>query len=88
MTSHNKPTTPAPRERSKDVILPEPTSRPKNRKEMMTMDIQMECRNCGQVKFADLDEMIEVLIETCDNDSVYAGFFCKDCADDLLDDNF
>lgn len=52
------------------------------------MDIQMECKNCGQVRLANLDEMIRVLIETCDNDSLYAGFFCQDCADELLDDDF
>jgi hypothetical protein len=52
------------------------------------MDIQMECKNCGQVRLANLDEMIRVLIDTCDNDSVYAGFFCQDCADELLDDDF
>ncbi len=52
------------------------------------MDIKMECKNCGQVRLADLDEMIKVLIDTCDNDSIYAGFFCQDCADELLDDDF
>ncbi|QGG47405.1 hypothetical protein FTV88_1258 [Heliorestis convoluta] len=52
------------------------------------MDIQMECKNCGQARLADLDEMIRILIDTSKNKSVYAGFFCKDCADELLDEDF
>jgi putative DNA primase/helicase len=44
------------------------------------MDIQMECKNCGQVRLANLDEMIRVLIDTCDNDSVYKVYkaWCVD----------
>ena len=52
------------------------------------MDIKMECKNCRQVRLADLDEMIKVLIETYDSDSNYAGFFCQDCAEELLDEDF
>lgn len=52
------------------------------------MDIQMECKNCGQVRLADLDEMIRILMETAENASVYSGFFCQDCADELLDEDF
>jgi hypothetical protein len=52
------------------------------------MDIQMECKNCGQVRFANLEEMIRILIETVEDDSVYGGFFCQDCSDELLDDDF
>lgn len=52
------------------------------------MDIQMECKNCGQVRSGNLDEMIRVLMDTAENDSVYAGFFCQDCADELLDEDF
>lgn len=52
------------------------------------MDIQMECKNCGQVRFADLEKIIKILIDTVEDDSVYAGFFCQDCADELLDEDF
>lgn len=31
------------------------------------MDIQMECKNCGQVRLANLDEMIRVLIRLLKN---------------------
>lgn len=53
----------------------------------MYMDIKMECRNCGQMRIASLEEMIKVLIETVEADSVYAGFFCRECADEILGDD-
>ena len=59
----------------------------KNQRGMMYMDIKMECRNCGQMRIANLEEIIKVLIETVEADSVYAGFFCRECADEILGDD-
>lgn len=54
----------------------------------MYMDIKMECKNCGEMRIAKLEGMIKAFIETVEADSVYAGFFCQDCAEELLGDDF
>ena len=51
------------------------------------MNIQMECKHCGQVRPADMDQMMSLLIDTAHNQSVYAGFFCEDCAEELLEED-
>lgn len=53
---------------------------------MIHMDIQIECKHCGKVHLTKLKEIIKVLIETCENDSIYAGFLCNVCADELTED--
>lgn len=50
------------------------------------MQIQMECKNCGKLSVTDLGNFISTLIDTAEMDSVYSGYFCCDCAEDLFDD--
>jgi hypothetical protein len=50
------------------------------------MQIQMECKNCGQLCVTDLGFIISTIIDTAESDSVYAGYFCRECADELFDD--
>ena len=50
------------------------------------MDIQIECKHCGKVHLTKLYEIFKVLIETCENSSIYAGFLCYVCADELTED--
>lgn len=52
------------------------------------MDIKMECKNCGEMRITKLEETIKAFIETVEADSVYAGFLCQDCADEILGDDF
>jgi len=54
----------------------------------MYMDIKVECKSCGQMRITKLEGMIKSLLETVAADSVYAGFFCKECADEILGDDF
>lgn len=50
------------------------------------MQIQIECRNCGQLCEADFGFVISAMIDTIEADSVYAGYFCRECADELFDE--
>lgn len=50
------------------------------------MQIQMECKNCGKHCVADLGNFISTLIDTAEMDSVYSGYFCSECAEDLFED--
>ena len=52
------------------------------------MDIKIECKNCSKVLKADLDGIIKALHDSVEKDSIYGGFLCKDCADELLDENY
>ncbi len=50
------------------------------------MQIQMECKNCGQMCVTDLGIVVAAMIDTIDNDSVYGGYFCRECAEDMFDE--
>jgi len=59
----------------------------KNRKEMIFMDIKIECKNCDHVATVDVNGLIKSMHDSIDNDSIYAGFLCKKCADELFDED-
>lgn len=52
------------------------------------MDIQIECNNCGFVAVIDVAGVFKSMLESIENDSVYAGFLCENCADEILDENY
>lgn len=51
------------------------------------MDIKIECKNCDHVATVDVNGLIKSMHDSIDNDSIYAGFLCKKCADELFDEN-
>jgi DNA-directed RNA polymerase subunit RPC12/RpoP len=50
------------------------------------MQIQLECKNCGKLCVTDLGYFISTLIDTAEMDSVYSGYFCSECAEELFED--
>lgn len=48
------------------------------------MQIQIECRKCGKLCVTDLGPVMAAMIDASNSDSVYGGYFCKECADELL----
>ncbi len=58
----------------------------KDLEEVTRMQIQMECKNCGKLCVTDLGNFISTLIDTAEMDSVYSGYFCSECAEDLFED--
>lgn len=51
------------------------------------MDIKIECKNCGEYRLVDVNRIIKSMHDSIDNDSIYAGFLCKTCADELFDED-
>ena len=58
----------------------------KDLEEVSRMQIQMECKNCGKLCVTDLGNFISTLIDTAEMDSVYSGYFCIECAEELFED--
>jgi len=51
------------------------------------MDIQIECKNCGHIATIDVNVLIQAMLESIEKDSIYAGFLCKECAEELIEED-
>ena len=44
------------------------------------MKIAVECSNCKKATQVDVYSLIKTLLDCADNQSIYSGFLCEDCA--------
>lgn len=51
------------------------------------MNIQIECKNCGHIATINVNALIKAMLESIENDSIYAGFLCKECAKELIEED-
>lgn len=50
------------------------------------MKMKIECNKCGKVLEAEIDGIIRTMLECAERDSIYGGFCCEDCAEDMDDE--
>ena len=50
------------------------------------MKMKIECNKCRKVLEAEIDGIIRTMLECAERDSIYGGFCCEDCAEDMDDE--
>mgnify|MGYP003591550423 FL=1 len=50
------------------------------------MKILIECAHCSNVITADVDGIIRTLLECAERESIYGGFCCQKCAEEMDDE--
>ena len=47
------------------------------------MKMLIECSNCSKTLEADVDGIIRTMLDCAENESIYSGFLCEDCAEGM-----
>ena len=50
------------------------------------MRMLIECAQCGIVLEAEVDGIIRTMLDCAERESIYGGFCCEDCADEMDDE--
>ena len=50
------------------------------------MRMLIVCAQCGIVLEAEVDRIIRTLLECAERESIYGGFCCEECADEMDDE--
>ena len=50
------------------------------------MRMLIECTQCGIVLEAEVDRIIRTMLDCAERESIYGGFCCEDCADEMDDE--
>ena len=50
------------------------------------MKMLIVCTNCGNLVEAEVDGIIRTMLDCAEQESIYCGFFCQDCAEEMDDD--
>lgn len=49
------------------------------------MFVSIECNQCGKVMNTNVSEVIKCILDCVDNKSIYSGFLCSECAEEVED---
>lgn len=53
------------------------------RKGVWRMKMLIECSRCGMTIEADVDGIIRTMLDCAENESIYSGFLCEECAEGM-----
>lgn len=47
------------------------------------MKMLIECSHCRKILEAEVDGIIRIMLDCAENESIYSGFLCEDCAESM-----